>query len=161
MSTTDTERTIIRHLLATLAYRAEKSVRDVPEEYPEYALGPESRTPLTIVSHMADLMGWAQAMASGVGGWNGSEPGTWEEEVDRFFTGLGELDRALAAGTEPQVPLERLLQGPIADALTHVGQLAMIRRLAGSHVRGENYVAAEIEIGRVGREQSNERQEFG
>ena len=98
-------------------------------------------------------------LARGEKTWNDATPQSWEREVARFFDGLQRLDQQLAS-TELQCKPERLFQGPIADALTHVGQLAMLRRLAGSPVRGENYFRADIAAGRVGAEQSAPKREF-
>lgn len=84
----------------------------------------------------------------------------WEDEVSRFFTELKRLDSYLASDAPLHAPAEKLFQGPIADALTHVGQIAMLRRMAGAPLRGENYFRAEIVVGRVGSEQSPRPVEF-
>jgi hypothetical protein len=55
---------------------------------------------------------------------------------------------------------EALFQGPIADALTHVGQLAMQRRLTGAPTRGENFFVAVVTAGQVGEEQPAAVQPF-
>jgi hypothetical protein len=78
----------------------------------------------------------------------------------RFFAALEAFDRRLASDRALAVAPEKLFQGPIADALTHVGQIAMLRRMAGCPVRGENYFVAPIEIGRVGAEQAAPVKEF-
>ena len=87
-------------------------------------------------------------------------PGSWDSEIARFFDGLRRLDEALAADAPLGFPVEKLFQGPDADALTHIGQIAMLRRLAGSPVKGENYFKAEIQAGQVGPEQAAARLEF-
>jgi hypothetical protein len=140
----------LRHTLATLAYRAGKALRGAPESFAEFRIGPDSRTPLQILAHMNDLLDWARHLAKGEHVWNDSTPGAWEHEVDRLFEGIESFDRLLAAPEPPGYPAERLFQGPIADALSHTGQLAMLRRLAGSPIRGENYSKAEIVAGRYG-----------
>jgi hypothetical protein len=84
----------------------------------------------------------------------------WEKEVERFFAALKKFDDYLASSEVVQAPLENLFQGPIADALTHVGQIAILRRLAGEPVKAENYFAAEIAVGRVGVEQTPPKKEF-
>ena len=109
---------------------------------------------------MGDLFDWACALAGGQHVWHDRPPGTWDEEVAHFFAGLQRFDDALAADTPLGFSIERLFQGPVADALTHVGQLAMLRRLAGAPVKGENYFKAEIQAGRVGPEQMPARREF-
>jgi hypothetical protein len=99
--------------------------------------------------------------AEGRHAWKDAAPLPWDAEVARFFRGLAALDAMLASGAPLGVPAEKIFQGPVADALTHVGQLAMLRRMAGAPVRGENYYRAEIAAGRVGPEQSAARVEFG
>ena len=109
---------------------------------------------------MGDLLDWAVGLADGRHEWHDSAPLPWEEEVDRFHAGLARLDARLA-GPEPLgFSAERLFQGPIADALTHVGQITLLRRMAGAPVRGENYFKADITAGRVGKDQSAPRREF-
>ncbi len=99
-------------------------------------------------------------MAEGSQKWNDSKPLAWNQEVDRFFGALKAFDDYLASGKEIHAPLERLFQGPVADALTHVGQLAMMRRMAGNKMKGENYFVAEMVVGRVGLEQAAPKREF-
>jgi hypothetical protein len=106
-----------------------------------------------ILAHMGDLFDWALAMAVGKPSWHNAEPLAWDAEQRRFFTALAEFDAFLASAAPLHAPEERLMQGPVADALTHAGQLAMLRRLAGCPTRGENFYVAAIETGRVGAEQ--------
>ena len=149
------ERTWLRHCLATLAYRTAKTVRDAPPGFGDFQLGePTAMTPARILAHMGDLMTWALSMAEGRQAWHNSTPRAWEAEVERFFGALAAFDGYLASPAPLEAPAERLFQGPIADALTHLGQIATRRRLAGAPVRGENYFVAEIAIGRVGLEQA-------
>jgi hypothetical protein len=150
---------ILRHLAATLAYRAAKVLRDVPEGFAATSAGPTTRQPVQIVGHMADLMAWAVTLARGEYTWTAGGSGDWTTEVDRFFDGLAALDRELAAD-DFHGSVDKLIQGPLADALTHVGQLALLRGMAGMPVRPESYARAEIVIGRVGREQSAPGREF-
>jgi len=154
------ERTMLRHAVATLAYRAEKVLRDVPAGFPDHRLGPGVRTPLELVGHLGDLIEWAIRTAQGEWIWKAESVGEWNADVERFYTALSSLDRFLASDVPLGHPVGVIFQGPIADALTHVGQLAMIRRLAGAPVRPESYGRAKIEAGRVGRDQSAERREF-
>jgi hypothetical protein len=151
---------LLRHTLATLAYRGGKVLRDAPEEFAEFRVAATSRTPIQIVAHVGDLLDWALHLADGEHVWQDSTTISWQREVERFFLRLAELDARLSSGRALGFPLERLFQGPIADALTHVGQLAMLRRLAGFPVRGENYFKAEIRAGRVGPDQSVPKREF-
>jgi len=151
---------LLRHTLATLAYRGGKTVRDAPESFAGFRLAETSRTPAEILAHVGDLMDWALSIVEGRQAWHDSPPLPWREEVARFYAAMGALDARLAAGAPLGAPPAQLFQGPIADALTHVGQLAMLRRLAGAPMRGENYYRAEIVGGRVGAEQAPPRREF-
>ncbi len=157
---TDERRQMLRHTVATLAYRGGKVLRDAPEGFGSFGVGDRSRTPSEVLAHIGDLLDWACSLAHGAHIWHDSAPGAWAADVQRFFDGLARFDACLASDAEPGFPPERLFQGPIADALTHIGQIAMLRRLAGSPVRGENYFKAEIVAGRVGPDQSAPRREF-
>jgi hypothetical protein len=150
----------LRHTLATLAYRGGKVLRDAPEGFSTFRLGPSSRTPGEILAHVGDLLDWGLALARGSHVWRDTPPQDWADDVTRFHEGLARLDGYLASPEPLGFPPERLFQGPIADALTHVGQLAMLRRLAGAPVRGENYFKADIQSGRVGVDQAPPRREF-
>jgi len=153
-------RTLLRHTLATLAYRGAKVVRDVPESAAALRIGPSTRTPVEILAHIGDLLDWAHHLANGAYVWRDSPAQSWDHEVARFYGGLRRLDERLASDEPLGYPVEKIFQGPIADALTHVGQIAMLRRLAGAPVRGESYFKAEIVIGRVGPEQTPAKREF-
>jgi hypothetical protein len=156
----DGGRELLRHTVATLAYRGGKAIRGAPADFAAFSIGPSSRTPLQILAHVGDLFDWAVALARGQHAWHPAAPISWEAEAERFFAGLQRFDEILA-GSEPLAfTPEQLFQGPVADALTHIGQLAMLRRLAGTPVRGENYFKAEIRAGRVGADQSPPRVEF-
>jgi hypothetical protein len=113
-----------------------------------------------IVAHMADLMSWAVSLAHGDYVWKAEGGEHWATEVARFFDGIGALDRALDNRALPEGAAEKLIQGPLADALTHVGQLALLRGLAGAPVRPESYARADIVAGRVGPAQSPPVREF-
>ncbi|MFN7941483.1 MAG: hypothetical protein U0X73_07770 [Thermoanaerobaculia bacterium] len=151
---------LLRHTLATLAYRGGKAVRGAPPEFGDFRAGPGSRSAGEILAHVGDLFEWALHLAEGEQVWADSSPLPWERQAARFHRLLSEFDARLASGRPLGFPPERLFQGPIADALTHVGQLTMLRRLAGSPIRGENYFQAEIVAGRVGVEQAAARREF-
>jgi hypothetical protein len=155
----DPARDLLRHTLATLAYRGGKAVRGASPEFARFRIREGTRTPEAILAHVGDLMDWALELTRGRPTWKDSKPLPWEEEVGRFYAAVRRLDEALAS--EPlRCPPERLFQGPIADALTHVGQIAMLRRLAGVPMRGENYYKADIAAGRVGPDQAPPRVEF-
>jgi hypothetical protein len=149
----------LRHTLATLAYRAEKALRDPPAGFAEHRIGPRTRTPLELVGHLGDLLEWAVRAAAGRWDWKPASSGEWKTEVERFFAATARLDAALASGGPIAQP-EQIFQGPIADALTHVGQLALLRGHFGAPVRPESFARAEIVPGRVGPEQSTQRREF-
>jgi hypothetical protein len=154
------ERELLRHTLATLAYRGGKALRGAPEGFAEFHVGDKTRTPGAILAHIGDLLDWALSLAKGAQKWHNSPTLPWKDGTDRFFEAVGALDKFLASDAPLGTPSGKLFQGPIADALTHVGQISMLRRLASAPVRGENYLRADIAIGRVGAKQSAPKQEF-
>ena len=154
------ERDLLRHTLATLAYRGGKVLRGAPPEFARFRVADGTRTPDAILAHLGDLLDWALELALGRHAWKDSGPLPWEQGTARFFEGVARLDAQLASDGALGCEAGRLFQGPIADALTHVGQLAMLRRLAGSPVRGENYFKADIAAGRIGPKQSPPGFEF-
>jgi len=156
----DPKRELLRHTLATVAYRGGKAVRSAPDGFAEFQAGEGVRTPGQILAHMGDLFDWALSIAVGQQKWHDSKPLPWEQEVERFFAALKKFDDFLASGEPAQVPFEKLFQGPVADALSHVGQIAILRRIARAPVKGENYFVADIEAGRVGARQAQPKREF-
>jgi hypothetical protein len=154
------KRELLRHAVATLAYRGGKAIRGTSPNVSDF-LGPGGvRTPRQLLAHVGDLLDWALSLAEGNQQWNPTRPGSWEEESARFFAALARFDAFLASDRPLGARPERLMQGPLADALTHVGQLMMLRRLAGNPSRSENYAAAEIVAGRVSPEQAAPKFEF-
>ena len=156
----DEKREMLRHAVATIAYRGGKAVRGAPASFAGFRAGDSSRSPSAILAHMGDLFDWALSIARGAQAWHDSTPLEWDAEVARFFETLKRFDDYLHSDAPLAVPEERLFQGPIADALTHVGQMAMLRRLAGAPIKAENYYQADIASGRVGAEQALPRREF-
>jgi len=156
----DPARLLLRHTVATVAYRGGKAMRGAPPSFAEFHAGDRSRTPVQIVAHIGDLFDWALSLAKGAQAWHNSTPLPWDEEVARFFATVGRFDAFLASETPLSAPPEQLFQGPVADALNHVGQIAMLRRLAGAPIRGENYAKADIVAGRTGAEQTTPKVEF-
>lgn len=154
----DEKRQLLRHTLATLAYRGGKAVRNAPASFATYDGG--GRTPAQILAHIGDLLDWSLGLTQGKQVFREATPLPWEDEVARFHAALEALDAALSTDEPLGYPPERIFQGPIADALTHVGQIAMLRRMAGCAFRGENYFKAEITAGRVGADQPAPRAEF-
>jgi len=153
-------RTLLRHTLATIAYRGAKAIRNVGPSFADYGSPETSRTPAKILAHIGDLMDWGFAMSEGRPEWHDTAPLPWEKECERFFAALKKFDDYLASEKPLEVSAEKLFQGPIADALTHIGQIAMLRRMAGVPIKGENYYVAEITVGRIGADQASPRKEF-
>ena len=143
----DEKRSLLRHTLATLAYRATRALEDAPQAFANF--DGAGRRPIQILAHMGDLFDWALSIAQGTERWHNSQPLAWPQEQQRFFAALSAFDAYLASSSPIQAHIERLMQGPVADALTHVGQLAMLRRLAGSPTRGENFYVAAVAIGQI------------
>jgi hypothetical protein len=156
----DPKRDLLRHALATLAYRGGKALRGAPAGFDAFHAGETTRTPCQILAHIGDLLDWALSVAHAKEAWHNSAPLAWDLEVQRFFDALQQLDACLASDAPLEESAEKLFQGPIADALTHVGQIAMLRRMAGAAVRGENYHRAQIAAGRVGPDQTPPHREF-
>lgn len=155
-----TARTLLRHTVATLAYRGGKALRGAPAGFAEFRAGETTRTPGEVLAHIGDLLDWALSKANGAEKWRNSTPLEWGKGCERFFAGIKAFDARLAARRPLGCSAEELFQGPVADALTHVGQISMLRRLAGGPVRGENYAKAKIKAGCVGRKQPKARFEF-
>jgi hypothetical protein len=160
LPTDPTARLVVRQLAATLAYRAAKVLRDVPADFASATFGSATRRPVQIVAHLADLMAWGVTIARGDVKWKPEGTDDWTTEVNRFFAGLQAIDRELDGEGPFAGSLDQLIQGPFADALTHVGQLAMLRGMHGAPVRPESYARAEIVPGRVGLEQAPPGREF-
>lgn len=153
-------RELLRHCLATVAYRGAKATRSAPDSFATFRASDATRTPVQILAHIGDLFDWALSMAKGADAWHDSTPRPWPEEVERFHSSLARFDEYLASEEKLACSCERLFQGAIADSLTHVGQIAMLRRIAGAPIRGENYSRAKIQAGRVGAEQTAPAREF-
>ena len=156
----DLKREFLRHAVATLAYRGGKAIANAPETFASFKVNETTRTPGKILGHVGDLLDWALGMARGDFSWKEAPERSWTELSQQFFDKLVAFDNFLASDQELQVQAEKLFQGPVADALSHVGQIALLRRMAGAPIRGENYFKAEITSGRVGADQSTKRTEF-
>jgi hypothetical protein len=159
-TTPDSARELLRHTVATVAYRGGKALRGAPDSFATFHIGDRTRTPAQILAHIGDLFDWALTTARGEAAWHDSQPIAWNAEVDRFFSTLRKFDDFLASSEPLRASVEGIFQAPVADALTHIGQIAMLRRLAGSPIKAENYFKAEITSGRVGSEQAAPRREF-
>src|ERR1700722_6110361 len=160
MSKADPARRLLRHTVATIAYRGCKAIRGAPDTFADFHASPDTRSPGQILAHIGDLLEWALLTARGQQQWNQSAPLPWRQEVHRFFAALEALDDYLASDSPLETTAEKLFQAPIADALTHIGQIALLRRLAGDPVRAENYYVAKIATGTVGADQPAPVKEF-
>jgi hypothetical protein len=158
--TTDSARQLLRHTVAAVAYRAGKALRGAPDHFASFHIGDKTRTPAQILAHMGDLFDWALSIAKGQQTWRDSTPLPWDSEIERFFTAVKKFDDQLASDEPLHGSTEGLFQAPVADALSHIGQIAMLRRLAGSPIKGENYFKSDIAAGRVGLKQPAPRREF-
>src|SRR5260370_3594810 len=135
-STSDPARELLRHSLATVAYRGGKALRGSPDHFGSFHIGDKTRTPAQILAHMGDLFDWALSIAQGQQSWHDSTPLPWDHEIERFFAAVKKFDDYLASNEPLHSPTEGLIHAPVADSLTHIGQIAMLRRLAGSPVKG-------------------------
>jgi len=149
MSDSDQKREMLRHTVATLAYRGAKAVRGASDSFASFKASDTTRTPGEILAHIGDLLDWALSIARGHETWNNAEPLPWDKEIERFHAALKSFDDYLASDSELDASCERLFQGPVADALTHVGQLHAMRRMAGAPGPPTNYIRADVKIGRI------------
>jgi hypothetical protein len=148
-STLDLKRELLRHLVATLAFRGGISVSDAPENFAEFRAGETTRSAGEILAHIGDLIQGSLLLMKGEFVYLQSPARSWAEDVKRFFALIEEFDLYLASGAPLAQPIEKIVQGPLADALTHVGQIVMLRRLAGKPVRSESYFTVELAAGEV------------
>jgi len=140
----DSKREALRHLVATVAYRGAVAIADAPENFAEFRVHNETRTPGELLAHIGDLLQGSLYLSKGELVYLSSSPLEWTEEVARFFSAIKQLDAYFASESEIACPIEKLIQGPIGDALTHVGQIVMLRRIAGRPVQSARYFEAEI-----------------
>lgn len=150
---TDCVRNVLRHYLGSIAYHTQKAIRDAPEGYWSFAAGNRARTPESVLRHMTSVLGYARTFF--FGGIYRPEPlPTIDAEIDRFHDMVQEISRLLESGAPLQGMDElQLLQGPLSDVMTHVGQLSLLRRLYGSPVPPENFIYADISASRLGKDQ--------
>lgn len=148
----DVKREVLRHVVATVVYRGGVAVSDAPEGFAAFRVGEEARTPVELLAHVGDLLEGSLYLLKGELVYLTSPPLPWGEGVSRFFSAAKQLDSYLASDAPLACPVEKLIQGPVGDALTHVGQLVLLRRLAGSPVRAASYFNAEIVPGEIGEE---------
>jgi hypothetical protein len=149
----DAKREMLRHFLAALAYRTQKALRDAPAEFAWFQAGAKVRTPLELVRHMDSVLGYARTYFVG-GTYQPPQLQDFQATIAHFHEVLTDLARHLSEGTELRgITAEQILQGPFSDAMTHAGQLALLRRLAGSPVPPENFIFAEVQASNLGPDQ--------
>jgi hypothetical protein len=148
----DSKREALRHMVATVAYRGALAVSDAPESFAKFRAHQTTRTPGELLAHIGDLLEGSLHLAQGEMVYLASAPLSWKEEIARFFSAVKEFDLFLASKAVMNCPVEKLIQGPIGDALTHVGQIVMLRRMAGNPIRAEGYFTAEIIAGEINEE---------
>lgn len=143
---------LYRHTLAATAYRFQKAVYGAKANYPEFEVGQGVRKPIDIIHHMTMVLEYAKSMLTDT---ERQRPDrlNWQGEIDRFHLTLADLDQILINRNFELSVLKKVLQGPLSDVLTHVGQLATLRRLSGDPIPGESYVKATIETGKVDKDQ--------
>jgi hypothetical protein len=144
-----TKRHMLRHFLAALAYRGTNVLREMPAHIPQFRPSPLVRAPVEILNHLNGVLTYAHSFLVP---YESTEPPLleWRGEVERFYEILAKLDQSLAGPTPLRVVDEEdLLQGPFADAMLHLGQIGIFRRIAGSPVAAENYIFADITAGRL------------
>jgi hypothetical protein len=156
----DPEIVLLRHSIATAAYRGAKAIRGVPPEFASFKAGPQTRTPGEILAHLSDLYDWALTQCEGQQKWLETPATNWQADSDRFFAAVAKVDEYLASGKPLGMSPEKLFQGAVADSLAHIGQINILRGIAGVRVRAENYCKADIAVGRVGAEQVPAKLEF-
>jgi hypothetical protein len=145
----DVKREVLRHLVATVAYRGGLAITDAPDDFAEFRAHETTRTAGEILAHIGDLLEGSVYLLKGELVYLTSAPLPWKEEVRRFFSAVKKLDSYLASDAPLACTVEKLIQGPVGDALTHVGQIVMLRRMAGSPIRPGQYFTAEIVAGEV------------
>jgi hypothetical protein len=156
----DAKRELLRHVVATISYRGGKAFRAAPAHFGSYGVGGGTRDAGAILAHICDLLEWSLRLANGERAWRPVAPAGWDADLSRFYAALDQFDTYLASPAAMQFGIEEMIQGPMADALTHIGQISLLRRHAGSPVRSEVMVLSHIEVGRVGPDQAPPVREF-
>lgn len=149
---TDVKREVLRHMVATVAYRGGLAITDAPGDFATFRAHETTRTAGEILAHIGDLLEGSLYLLKGEMVYLTSDPLPWKEEVTRFFSAVKKLDSYLASDAPLACPVEKLVQGPVGDALTHVGQIVLMRRMAGSPIGPGQYFTAEIVAGEIDEE---------
>ena len=150
--TLDVKREVLRHMVATVAYRGGVAVANAPDTFATFRAYETTRTPGEILAHIGDLLEGSLHLLQGEMVFLTSTPLPWQDEIRRFFSAVKNLDAYLATEAPLACPVEKLVQGPIGDALTHVGQIVMLRRMSGNPIRPAAYFTAEILAGEINEE---------
>lgn len=140
----DPKRELLRHMVATVAFRCGVALEGAPTDFADFRIHESTRTPVEILAHIGDLLIGSHYLLRGEFVEMVSKPLPWNDEVSRFFSSVQELDTFLASDQKLAHPVEKMVQGPIGDALTHVGQIVLLRRIAGAPIKQTSYFAAEI-----------------
>ncbi|HET9837888.1 MAG TPA: hypothetical protein VFR84_06610 [Candidatus Angelobacter sp.] len=149
----DSSSGLLKHFLAAIAYRTQKALRGAPDSFAQFHAGNHARTPHELLWHMTGVLGYLRTYFLG-GAWRPEKLPAFGDEIRRFHDVLEDLARLLDNPAQArEISAEQVLQGPLADVMTHVGQLALLRRLAGSPVAPENFIRAAIDAGNLGPDQ--------
>ncbi len=140
---------MLRHFLASIAYRATKAIKNPPKTYPTFHLGKGAKTPLRILHHITGVLTYAHSFFEHYDTTR-FKAKSWDAEIDEFYSILSKLDKSIREKNPNEVTEEQLLQGPLSDAMTHIGQLSMLRRMVDSPIPSENFIFADIRKGEVG-----------
>jgi len=143
---------MLRHFLASIAYRGTKAIKNAPEIYPNLYIGKGVRTPVRILHHITGVLTYAHSFYEHYDTTH-FDMTSWDAEVDKFYNILLKLDKSFQEKKPSEVTEDQLLQGPLSDSMAHIGQLLMLRRMADSPVPSENFIFADIRKGEVGSDQ--------
>ena len=148
-------RRLLQHFLAAVAYRTQKALRGAPDAFADFRAGINVRTPHEIVWHMTGVIGYARTMFHG-GRFTPARAETFPREIERLHATFEGLREDFGnPGLSASITDEQFLQGPLSDAMTHAGQLALLRRLAGSPVASEDFIFAKIDASNVTADQAD------
>jgi len=142
------ENEFLRHALSTIAYRFQKAVSNSETEFGYFSAGNGSRTPNEIIYHMYHVLYTTRIfILEEKDNTEQSEKLDLKSEIDRLNAEINNLDNVLAEKPLDINYAKRLLQGPLSDLLTHIGQISMLSRLNGNPIVGEDFSTASIKTG--------------
>jgi hypothetical protein len=143
---------MLRHFLASIAYRVTKAIKNAPKTYPNLYIGKGARTPLKILHHITGVLTYAHSFFEHYDTTH-FDIKSWDAEVYELYNILSKIDKSFQEKNSTKITKEQLLQGPLSDSMAHIGQLLMLRRIADSPVPSENFIFADIRKGEVGPDQ--------